>query len=782
MRLFGVKFVMALALAPLLSGQGVSVLRVVDSRFDPLYGAHVRVFSDSNSAAVLLGGGTTDFKGNWMIPSLITNRPNCFAQVRYMGMQTRWVRLQTGKIPAQVVLYPSAFSAPEFVVSALSGPTRIRETVYQARAIGRERIEGQGAQNLRDVLSNDLNIRIGQDAVLGSGISMQGLGGENVQIMIDGVPVIGRLDGNIDLSQLPVQNVEKIEIIEGPMSVQFGSSAIGGIINLISKKDQTHPIAGGFTLYGESVGQYNVDWRVGIQRNRHRVALSGGRYFFDGYSPRDSLSRWQAWKPREQYFGNLSYGYSLGRIHLSSSSQIFHEVLQFKGAPEAPFFVAAVDQYFYTRRLDQTFQLSGFSGKSWHLHATAAFNHYQRQRQSYRKDLVTLEQLPIDSNVDVFNRAMSRGVFTWSPGSDSTRLKWQVGYDASWDYGEGPRIAQGSQYFGEVSGFTSLEYRLRKHWAFTPGIRYGYHTAFQMLPVPSFHAMWKNNRGLRIRASYAQGFRAPSLKELYFEFVDVNHNLLGNPDLLPEQSHQVQWGIQWQRSWVAMSEIKPRKWTELPESAEGICPSKKTQLRFGMNGFYNRVNNQIRQVLQSNTTEGMVYKSENISRVSTLGGRVEAGFQWNRFVLDVGFSLTGIQQALDYNFQAEQPFVWAQEYRAQAMVVLHEWQGRFQVFAKYTGTQPFLYSEIDPISGEASVRHGQIEGFPSVDVSYTQRFLKNKCMVTVLGKNLFDVSNVLQSGGGGGSAHSQGSGSLPTLWGRTLGISLSYQFSAGNER
>lgn len=772
---------LALHFGPMLSGQNAFVLKVVDSRFDPLFGAHIRIYSDTNASAVVLGGGSTDFKGSWTIPSSLSLRPGCFAEVRYMGMQTRWVELTSQKAPAQVVLYPSAFAAPEYVVSALSGPTRIRESVYQARAIGQERIEGQGAQNLKDVLSNDLNIRIGQDAVLGSGISMQGLGGENVQIMIDGVPVIGRLDGSIDLSQLPLQNVEKIEIIEGPMSVQFGSSAIGGAINLISKKEQTHPFTGGFTLYGESVGQYNVDGRLSIQRGQHRFALNGGRYFFDGFNPSDTASRWQAWKPREQYFGNAMYGVALKRLYLSSNSQVFYETLQFKGQPEAPFNIAAIDQYFYTRRLDQTLQLTGFVGKSWHLNLTAAINTYDRQRQSFRKDLVTLQEIPVDSNVDVFNRAMSRGVFHWLPQGDSTRFKWQVGYDAAWDYGEGPRISEGSQSFGEVSGFSSLEYRPGKNWAFTPGIRYGYHSAFAMRPIPSFHAMWKNNLGFRIRASYAQGFRAPSLKELYFEFVDVNHNLLGNPDLLPEQSHQIQWGIQWQRSWVALSETKPRKWTPLPETAEGICPSKKTQIRFNLNGFYNQVNNQIRQVLQTNTS-GMVYRSENISSVNTLGGRVEGGVQWNRFVLDLGFSLTGIQQALEIDYQALQPYVWSQEYRAQAMVVFHEWQGRFQVFAKYNGRQPYLYSYVDPVSGDPSVRQGQVDGFASLDISYTQRFIKNKLRITILGKNMFDVTNVLQSGGGGGNAHSQGSGSLPTLWGRTLGFSCAYQFSAGNER
>ena len=115
----------------------------------------------------------------------------------------------------------------------------------------------------------------------------------------------------------------------------------------------------------------------------------------------------------------------------------------------------------------------------WHINATAAFNSYERQRQSFRKDLVSLQEIPVDSNVDVFNRAMSRGIFHWTPQGDSTRFKWQIGYDASWDYGEGPRISEGNQSFGEVSGFSSLEYRPGKNWAFIPGIRYGYHSAYR---------------------------------------------------------------------------------------------------------------------------------------------------------------------------------------------------------------------------------------------------------------------------------------------------------------
>ena len=61
---------------------------------------------------------------------------------------------------------------------------------------------------------------------------------ENVKIMVDGIPIIGRLDGNIDLGQINLDNIERVEIIEGPMSVSYGSDALGGVINLITKKSQ----------------------------------------------------------------------------------------------------------------------------------------------------------------------------------------------------------------------------------------------------------------------------------------------------------------------------------------------------------------------------------------------------------------------------------------------------------------------------------------------------------------------------------------------------------------
>src|SRR5687767_4900557 len=212
----------------------------------------------------------------------------------------------------------------EFIVTTYAVPTRIQESVYKVKIIDRARIESQGSQNLRDLLTNDLNVRLSQDAVLGSTIKMQGIGGENVKIMIDGVPLIGRLDGNIDLSQINLNNVERIEIIEGSTSTIYGSNAMGGVINIITRKTQHHLLEGNTRFYYETVGNYNVDARIGTQFGKNFFQLSGGRYFFDGFNTSDSARRTYLWKPKEQYFGELQYHRSFRKLNLRYAGNIFH--------------------------------------------------------------------------------------------------------------------------------------------------------------------------------------------------------------------------------------------------------------------------------------------------------------------------------------------------------------------------------------------------------------------------------------------------------------------------
>lgn len=135
-------------------------------------------------------------------------------------------------------LYPEAVAINDVVITAQYAPNSAEKSVYKIKVIDRKKIDAMGAQTLRDALTNELNIRISQDNVLGSSLSMQGISGQNIKILIDGVPMIGRQNGNLDLSQINMNNVDHIEIVEGPLSVNYGTDALGGAINIITKKTQ----------------------------------------------------------------------------------------------------------------------------------------------------------------------------------------------------------------------------------------------------------------------------------------------------------------------------------------------------------------------------------------------------------------------------------------------------------------------------------------------------------------------------------------------------------------
>ena len=89
-----------------------------------------------------------------------------------------------------------------FVITAQYEKIDQEKSINKIKVIDREKIESLGAVNLKDVLAFENNIRLSQDNILGSSMSLQGVSGQNIKILIDGIPVIGRLNGNVDISQI----------------------------------------------------------------------------------------------------------------------------------------------------------------------------------------------------------------------------------------------------------------------------------------------------------------------------------------------------------------------------------------------------------------------------------------------------------------------------------------------------------------------------------------------------------------------------------------------------
>ena len=145
----------------------------------------------------------------------------------------------------------------ETVVTGVPMPVKLQNALAQYRIITKAAMLAQGAVTVADALTTQLNINLGNDRVLGSNITMQGLGGDKVKLLIDGLPVNGRENGNIDLGQISLNNVARIEIVQGPMSVLYGSDALGGVINIITAKATKQAVSAGFNY--EDAGRYNAD-------------------------------------------------------------------------------------------------------------------------------------------------------------------------------------------------------------------------------------------------------------------------------------------------------------------------------------------------------------------------------------------------------------------------------------------------------------------------------------------------------------------------------------------
>ena len=171
---------------------------------------------------------------------------------------------------------------PEVVVTGQLSETLAQDAIHKIRIIGKKELNSGLFLDVASVLSKELNIRVSEDNFLGSSISIQGISGQNVKILIDDIPVIGRLNGSIDLSQISLSNVERIEIVEGPLSTVYGTDALAGTINIITKEQTESKKI--FTTYYETIGKYNYNFLLSENINNNTATYQFGRNYFNGWS------------------------------------------------------------------------------------------------------------------------------------------------------------------------------------------------------------------------------------------------------------------------------------------------------------------------------------------------------------------------------------------------------------------------------------------------------------------------------------------------------------------
>jgi len=713
-----------------------SLCRLLTEKGQPVEGAIVTYTPVS-------GGNPTitfsDRKGEVRFPD---NFLPLIIKVQMMGFATLIDTLRYSGA-SERMLRPAAANLGEVVVTGDYRAGYQTGSVHQVDVITRDEIDRRAAVNVQDLLSQELNMRISNDPAMGSSVAINGTGGEHIKFLVDGVPVTGRKNGNIDLAQLNLNNVERVEIIKGPMSVLYGSDAIGGVVNLITRKQQSGVSSGRVNTYYESVGTYNFDATAGAGIGKFSANLNAGRNFFDGWSKQDT-GRWQQWKPREQYFGDLRIGTTFHRTALSFTSSYFREEIFHKSEPViTPYFAYATDQNYRTWRVVQQLQATQQLSKSSSLQLTAAYSWYQYIKNTWRKDMVNMEEELTgdfsDDDTTTFKTIFSRLVYNWNP--DSSAWSILAGAELNNDNAFGQRIDGQEHTITDVAVFTSVDYKW-KGFTFRPSARFIYNSRYDAPLVPAFNVLYTTGK-MSLRAGYSAGFRSPSLKELYLDFFDNGiHNVQGNPDLEAENSDNFTFSTDYRSSFG------------------------KVNLTASLSAFYNEIKNRI-TLVEKNPVTGL-YMYDNLDEFYSRGGEIRGRAAISNFNVEAGFAYTGTNDIISgYAEQAD--IAWYPEFTAAADYTLKKYKTTFSLFWKNYGERPvYRYENNTPVQ---SIN----EGYQLLDASIRQPFLKDKLQVTAGAKNLLDVTDVRASSGSGVHSGSV-AGGAPMAMGTFFFTKISFTF------
>ena len=667
-------------------------------------------------------------------------------------------------IQAQGILFTKAEDTTrakeleEVVITGQYRPQSVKQSVYQVKVIGKERILRQGATRLQDVLRNELNMRFSQDlSTGGSSIQMLGLAGQNVKILMDGLPVTGRqgINNEFDISQVDINTVERIEIVEGPLSVIYGADALAGVINIITKKANTAGFSVNARLQEESAGK-EYGWEQGVhnqqagltwKKNKWEAGGSFAHNYFGGWKD-TAVDRELVWHKKDQRILSGFVAYHHNQLSLRYRIDGLDEVItnpgNFSAFPD-PISgeTLAVDQEYLSQRLMHQLQGSYFMNKNLSFQVQSSYTDYSRQVFS-----TTLNKATGDIRLDPgegkqalvqFSNFTFRGTALYRL---SSLISFQPGVDISLDRGDGERLKAGSNAVNDFAGFLTAEITPSDKISIRPGIRVIRNSVYDAPPViPSVNTKFVLSKNLDLRLSYARGFRSPSLRELYFSFFDANHQVVGNPDLKAETSHSFTGTFVWNR-----------------KLENGINWNAQ------LGGFYNDVKNLIDFVFTQGSDTAKLY---NVLNSTTAGINLSVSVTFGNWNISAGAAGTGFYNDLYATGDNLPRQLWSVEANSNISYRLKKAGLDLNLFYKLIGKRPrYVTDGPDVVLSEQDAYH--LADFTAL------KKMGKLFRINAGVRNLFDVSRVRSSFTQGG-IHTGGGLNVGT--GRSYFIGLVFNWN-----
>ena len=558
---------------------------VYDEDKNPLMGATVLVKEYKNV------GASTDAKGYYKI--VIPQSSSVTLSVSFIGYKAQNATFQPKKKNTKnFYLKEDEELLSEVVVTGTRTPKLLKDVPILTRVITADDIQKVNATHIGDLLQEELpGIEFSYSMNQQVSLNMQGFGGNSVLFLIDGERIAGETLDNIDYSRLNLDNVERIEIVKGAVSSLYGSNAVGGVINLISKV----PKKTWTTNLNSFWGAHNE------QRYGGSLGLNKGKFnnVFNMQYHETGAINLKNEGAYDKIYGNKSWNFK--------DRLIFTPVKDLKFTGKAGYFFRERDS-----KPEVKERYRGFNGG---LKGNYHFADNNDIELSYTFDQYDKSDYGLASRMDVRDYSNVQHVFHALYNHSFNKNILTVGADFMHDYLMSYQFTdKGSHKQNTTDIFGQFDWHVTDKFNMITGLRYDAFSEADINHVsPSLGLMYKFNNNCTLRGSYAGGFRAPTLKEMYMTFNMANIFMIyGNPELKSESSHN------------------------FSVSAEYL----KSNYNVTVNGFYNLVDNRI-TTAWNKAKNGMVYT--NMAKLQVAGAEVNACARYS----------CGVSTRLSYSYTHE---------------------------------------------------------------------------------------------------------------------------------
>lgn len=425
------------------------------------------------------------------------------------------------------------FSLNDVVVTGTRTPKFLKDTPIQTRVINAKDIAKLDATNVQDLLQQELpGVEFSYAMNQQTHLNFSGFGGQGVLFLVDGERLAGETMDDVDFTRLNMDNVERIEIVKGAASALYGSNATGGVINIITKRNKqpwTLNVNARYAKhneqrYGASLGLSNKHWNNLLSANINRI---------DNYNVQSASN------PVTRIISTI-YG-----------DKTMHFKEQLVWSPNQNFNLTGRAGYFFretVRSVDQPERYRDFTGglrMNWklttqdELQLSYAFDQYDKS------DYQRITHLDIRDYSNVQNTLRLLHNHSFNRGDVLT-----LGADWMHDYLFNTNLNGETRKQGSWDVFAQYDWRINNQWEVVSALRYDYFSdGKESHLTPKLNICYKPLHNLSLRAGYGMGFRAPTLKEKYYDFDMAGIWIVeGNANLKSETSHNFNLSAEYTRS------------------------------------------------------------------------------------------------------------------------------------------------------------------------------------------------------------------------------------------